>query len=256
MDRLKMLIEKFNHVFDNVTIDPGDIDYSILNYHCRILEHISLVENSSLTIFDLFQKKYIFIRNRFIDLISYDRNKGIDQGYNYFFSLMHPDDVEFSIDTSLRSMEFMLGVPPGERKDYKTIFEFRLRNKEGNYIRFIQQVVNLELDLRGNMWLILILMDLNPVQLKNKPMMRSLINLKDKRTYLFNDDREEKQAQLTKREIEILGLLAKGMASKEIAGQLFLSVNTVNNHRQKIIEKMDVSSTSEALAYAGKLGII
>jgi DNA-binding CsgD family transcriptional regulator/PAS domain-containing protein len=256
MDRLKLLIEKFNHIFDNVVIDPGDIDYSILNYHCRILEHISLVENSSLTIFDLFQKKYVFIRNRFIDLISYDREKGLELGYNYFFSLMHPDDVEFAIDTSLRSMEFMLGVPSGEKKDYKTIFEFRLRNKDGNYIRFIQQVVNLELDLKGNMWLILILMDLNPVQLKNKPMMRSLINLKDKRSYLFNDVGEEKHSQLTKREIEILGLLAKGMASKEIAGQLFLSVNTVNNHRQKIIEKMAVSNTSEALAYAGKLGII
>lgn len=256
MDNLQLLQQRFNQVIDNLNVNPEDIDYSILNFHIRILEHIALVENSSLTIFDVFQKKYVFIRNRFRNILSYDEKQGLEQGYNYFISLMPPDDAVFSIDTSLRSLEFMLNVPPSERKDYKTIFEFRLRNKEGNYIKFIQQVVNLELDLKGNMWLILILMDLNPLQHKDKPLMRTLINLRDKKTYLFNDVPDERSNLLSKREIEILGLIAKGMASRDIADHLFLSINTVNNHRQKIIEKMDVSNTSEALIYAGKLGII
>jgi len=72
----------------------------------------------------------------------------------------------------------------------------------------------------------------------------------------FTEEVEERQSQLTKREIEILGLLARGMVSKEIADELFISVNTVNNHRQRIIEKMDVANTSEALNYATRIGII
>ena len=87
-------------------------------------------------------------------------------------------------------------------------------------------------------------------------MLRSTVNMKTGRVIPFTEEKEEKQSQLTKREIEILGLIAKGMASKEIADQLFLSVNTVNNHRQNIIEKMDVSNTSEALTYAMRIGII
>ncbi len=61
---------------------------------------------------------------------------------------------------------------------------------------------------------------------------------------------------LSSREIEILGLVAKGMRSKDIANQLFISINTVNNHRKNLLEKMEVSNSSEAVKLAAKLGII
>lgn len=247
---------RFKQLLDDQTILPENIDYSILNYHIRLLEHIALVENSSLTIYDIYQKRYVFVRNRFRELIDYDDKTAAEEGYSFFFRLMHPDDISFVLDTCIRATEFMLEVPAEQRKDFKTVFEFRLRNNQGKYIRFIQQMVTLELDLRGNMWLILILMDVNPNQQESKSFLRSTINIKTGKTYQFTEEREEKQSQLSKREIEILGLIAKGMASKEIAEQLFLSVNTVNNHRQRIIEKMDVNNTSEALTYAIKIGII
>jgi len=82
------------------------------------------------------------------------------------------------------------------------------------------------------------------------------VNMKTGKVVSFTEEVEERQSQLTKREIEILGLLARGMVSKEIADELFISVNTVNNHRQRIIEKMDVANTSEALNYATRIGII
>ena len=54
---------------------------------------------------------------------------------------------------------------------------------------------------------------------------------------------------------EILGLIAKGLICREIADLLSISVNTVNIHRQRIIERLDVSSTSGAIRYAIDLGI-
>jgi DNA-binding CsgD family transcriptional regulator len=114
----------------------------------------------------------------------------------------------------------------------------------------------LELDQKGNIWLILILLDLCPNQQETRIFQRSMIDMRTNRVCLFNDDNQPGNPQLSRREIEILGLLAKGMLSKEIADRLFISVNTVNNHRQKIIEKMDVANTSEALSYAEKIGII
>lgn len=253
---LLSLQTRFQQLLSSQVILPEHIDYSILNYHTRILEHIALVENSSLTIYDMFQKKYVFVRNRFRDLIDYDESAASAEGYSYFFTLMHPDDISFVLDTSIKAIEFMQNVPADNRKDFKTIFEFRLRDSKGKYIRFIQQLVNLELDFKGNMWLILILMDVNPNQQGSKSLLRSTVNIRTGRIYQFAEERDEKNSQLSKREIEILGLIAKGMASKEIAEQLYLSVNTVNNHRQRIIEKMDVNNTSEALTYAMRIGII
>ena len=253
---IQSLQVRFKQLLDNQTISPENIDYSILNYHIRLLEHIALVENSSLTIYDIFQKRYVFVRNRFRELIDYDDEKAAEEGYSFFFRLMHPDDISFVLDTCIRAIEFMMEVPAEQRKNFKTVFEFRLRNNHGKYIRFIQQMVNLELDLKGNMWLILILMDVNPNQQDDKLLLRSTMNMKTGKVYQFTEVGNEKQSQLSKREIEILGLIAKGLASKEIAEQLYLSVNTVNNHRQRIIEKMDVNNTSEALTYAMRIGII
>jgi DNA-binding NarL/FixJ family response regulator len=56
--------------------------------------------------------------------------------------------------------------------------------------------------------------------------------------------------QLTKREREILDLLASGLSSRSIARRLFLSENTVRTHIQNVLAKLRVHSRVEAVAYA------
>ncbi len=55
---------------------------------------------------------------------------------------------------------------------------------------------------------------------------------------------------LTKREVEILRLLAQGARNKEIAGELVVSVHTVERHLANIYAKIDARNRSEATAYA------
>jgi len=50
-------------------------------------------------------------------------------------------------------------------------------------------------------------------------------------------------------------MIRKGMLSKEISDKLFLSIHTVNKHRQNIMQKMNTSNIIEALDYARKLGL-
>jgi len=57
-----------------------------------------------------------------------------------------------------------------------------------------------------------------------------------------------KEAQLTAREQEILQLIAKGYANKEIASQLEVSVSTVRTHIEHIYEKLHVHCRTEAAA--------
>ncbi|MFV0143391.1 MULTISPECIES: response regulator transcription factor [Empedobacter] len=58
---------------------------------------------------------------------------------------------------------------------------------------------------------------------------------------------------LSAREKEIMKMIQLGKKSKEIADALFISINTVNRHRQNILEKMRVSNTTEACTLAAKL---
>jgi len=118
---------------------------------------------------------------------------------------MHAPDLAFALETITRTFGFLFSLPAEERKDYKLSFEFRIKSASGGLVRILQQVVVLELDARGNIW---------------------------------------------------LGLVASGLASKEIADSLFISVATVNNHRQRILEKLGTRSSAEAVRYAAALGLV
>jgi DNA-binding NarL/FixJ family response regulator len=61
---------------------------------------------------------------------------------------------------------------------------------------------------------------------------------------------------LTKRELEVLRLLAQGQTNQEIAQSLFLSTLTVKTHVQRIIAKLGVSDRTQAAVRAAELGLL
>lgn len=63
-------------------------------------------------------------------------------------------------------------------------------------------------------------------------------------------------SDLTQRELEVLRLAARGSSNKEIAADLYLSVNTVRNHMQHILNKLGAHSKLEATAIATRIGLL
>jgi DNA-binding NarL/FixJ family response regulator len=61
---------------------------------------------------------------------------------------------------------------------------------------------------------------------------------------------------MSKRELEILKLMADGFGSKQIAHKLHLSVNTINNHRKKMLQKANCNTSAELLNHALKHGLL
>jgi LuxR family maltose regulon positive regulatory protein len=61
---------------------------------------------------------------------------------------------------------------------------------------------------------------------------------------------------LTQREAEILGMIAEGLSTKEIAGRLSVSTSTVKTHRQNLFAKLGVTRRSQAIAIARKKMIV
>ena len=62
--------------------------------------------------------------------------------------------------------------------------------------------------------------------------------------------------ELTKREYEILGLVASGKSNREVAETLFISIKTVETHKTNILEKLGLKNTTELVKYAIKNKII
>ncbi len=74
--------------------------------------------------------------------------------------------------------------------------------------------------------------------------------------YLQQTRGEDPYDQLTAREREIFKLIAEGHTSRKIADMLFLSLRTVQGHRLKIMEKLDLHNRTELIKYAMRKGLV
>jgi len=67
---------------------------------------------------------------------------------------------------------------------------------------------------------------------------------------------EPAQLLITRREKEVLLLVAEGLTNTEIADKLFISVPTVNTHRKSLLEKFEVKNTAMLIGKATRLGLL
>lgn len=73
--------------------------------------------------------------------------------------------------------------------------------------------------------------------------------------FSLNEERLREYA-ITKRELEILELIAKGMSNREIAEKLFVSENTVKTHSSRLFDKLSAKRRTQAVQIGKELGLI
>jgi NarL family two-component system response regulator LiaR len=70
------------------------------------------------------------------------------------------------------------------------------------------------------------------------------------------DENLIRQSGISKREYEVLALMAKGLSNQEIADQLFVSLNTVKTHTSNLFIKLDVRRRTQAIQKAKGMHLI
>jgi DNA-binding NarL/FixJ family response regulator len=68
--------------------------------------------------------------------------------------------------------------------------------------------------------------------------------------------RQLRITDLTKRELEVLTLIANGKSNREVADELFISTKTVDSHKMHILDKLGLKNTAELVKYAIKNNLI
>jgi DNA-binding CsgD family transcriptional regulator len=137
-------------------------------------------------------------------------------------------------------------------------FEIEARKKSGDSIRLLVSVV-VVLGPRKSTWEVVYL--LRPIFRRRKAdevIERVLANPANGRNALDRsaNSEDKKRPDLTRRQADVLRLLAQGLSNEEIATSLFLSVYTVRSHVQSILEKLGVHSKVEAVSRAFRDGLI
>lgn len=257
MPDLSVIWKEYERLLDSQHFVEADLDYGVLERQIPFLDQMAAIKNSGITVFDLFKRAHVYSSYNLEEIFGYDYQKVQTVGNDYFNSRIHPDDFYVLTFNALSMMAFVFDLAADQRRDYKLLNEYRIQNQQGQYIRIIEQHSLLELDVHGNCWLSLSVIDISPNQESFPGVKSQLVNIRNGGIMEVKQPTlAEGNVLLTKRETEILQKVKEGMLSKEISNALSLSVHTVNTHRQNILKKLGAGNSMEAVEFAGKLGIL
>jgi len=228
----------------------------ILEQHKKMLTTLAQVSNSGITLFDNRIGQHVFTSYNFSDLLGYDINAIDIEGNEYFTKRIHPEDI-IILERNGEDVYRIIDEGLIRIDDCKLVNEYRVLNKDGLFVRIIEQHQVVERDENGNLWLSLGVLDISPDQSEFNGVKSQILNYKTGE-FLSVEKLAQRGAEnpLTPRETEVLKMVGKGLSSQVISKKLFISVHTVNTHRQRILEKLNVSNSLEAVKYATNLGLM
>lgn len=163
--------------------------------------------------------------------------------------LIHPEDIDFVIAAEKAIMQKMKEIGLQHQLRFKASYCFRMRIADGSYHLFHHQTVHLAKDNDERVTSVLhIHTDIQHITHVNN----KVIQLKGigKRSDCCQIDLSEKNLympMLSKREREVLILLAKGLSSSQIGEKLFISEETVRVHRKRLLKKTETTNSSNLI---------
>ncbi len=207
-------------------------------------------------LFNLATQRFDFVGDEVYQVLGIE-SKDLDP--IYFKNNMHPSDLDAYLEMEKIGAQFLFYSEPNQQFNYRIRYDCRIRHSDGNYVRILHQILPVKGVKDGSTFRILgVFTDISHLKMEGE-ISFSLIGLNGAPTYLGIDslkNRISSENVLSKREIEILVMLSQDMISKEIAEALFISPQTVANHRKNMLMKTGAKSTIELLMKAIRNGWI
>lgn len=252
---LMELYGEYHQTLQHQKFDVDKLDYGKFDEHLNYLRMLHTLDTASVSVFDMAKLTHLYHSENYGRMLGYDF-KTLENGDEFIDSRKHPDDAKSSMQMGIHYLKRVFEQPKDQRKDFKMVSEFRMMNAENRYIRVSERFQVLEMDDNGNIWLVLSVLDLAADQNPQLPYRAQAINFQTGEVLAYEPEGLKEQSPLSVREIEVLNLISSGKLSKEIADQLNISVHTVNTHRQRIIEKLNVGNSIEAVNTAARIGLL
>ncbi|MEP6806400.1 MAG: helix-turn-helix transcriptional regulator [Flavobacterium sp.] len=239
----KLLQQDFN---------SSDIENVYLKKCQQMAENFVELENGIAVLSDLKNNKSYIYSGKLADELHIFQCKNKQEIESIWeeelFNKLNPDDVLQKHILELRFFQFIKDIPYENRKDFAVISSLRILEKRNPASILHKMFYFSDIEYQNiELALCLYHFDFSDHEFSKGMIINTASGI------VIEQKASENSAFLSAREKEILKMVRDGKRSKEIAALLFISINTVNRHRQNIVEKMRVGTTMEACNMATKL---
>lgn len=169
---------------------------------------------------------------------------------DFIFNRTDSNDLALRHADELAFIKYLRVVPITDRRNYYLSDYMHLRKPDGSYIDIEHRMFPLASTSNGSFWLSMCVYTIA----HDEERRAKIVNTRNGDVRMLT--RIDYERVLSVREREVLQLIDRGKLSKEIADSLSISINTVNRHRQNILEKLNVDNAIEACRVARVMGIV
>lgn len=248
--------QKFFKLWEETWVKDIEVETKMFHFFKPVIENISRLSLGEYywQIFDNSQPfpKIIMADGAIEKLTTFDATSICKASAADFFSTYYPADLNHVLSFISKIFRIIIDEKPENRAKYSISIFARILNNDGEYIWNSIQYPALFFD-ESDQFLCGMVLYTNINHLikdKTEPQMTVLYsdgsNQQKLYQYSINEEGIEKFfPTVSPREKEIIVLLGQGLSSKQIADVLSISKNTVDNHRQRLLKKFDVKSSSE-----------
>ena len=191
-------------------------------------------------------------------LLGYTADAWLFAGPRKIFKYVHPEDQD-SVERMCAEIRREICRHPAKNRDLITFaFTCRVLDTTGKYLHLKHNLTFPRLDPHGNpLTDFVVVTDITALQSPHPCILHVRRSGRQKvetvRVQIFS---RAEDVDFSRREIEVLQLVAEGCSSQEISQRLFISYNTVCTHRKNLLKKAGVNRTVDLLRYARSLGLV
>lgn len=249
-------IKHFINQVTNLEFDKELPNYKQTLIKQSEIDKLLVLSNQFFYVTDMEVLNNVYVHPNIEKVLGYSQKEF--QTYKMIYNLLHPDDQAFVLKCTLKTIEYTRKPDACNKDKTQWVFSltFRFLHKSGHYVWVERHACCYKSDRLGNMvYALCFYTDITHIKKNNyidcnwhtneaEPIdISGLIN-------------EFKASIFTKRETEIIGLIAEGLTAKQIAALLCIADETVMTHRKNILRKANATNCAQLVRFAIDHGII
>ncbi|MBA4850565.1 LuxR C-terminal-related transcriptional regulator [Emticicia sp. BO119] len=214
-----------------------------------LMHETLIMQGHALAVMDVKTMRYPLILGDVEKVCGWSTEYFYEAGVEGYISKCPDRDFLGLEETSKLINSYVATLNKKQVKQFRVIYDYQMKGKDGRIRRICEESIALKTNNEGHItYFMAYVSDITHFKRAGKQHMH-LTGGNTSRFFEINNETNTvaELTLLTKREQEIAKLLGEGFNSYEIAEKLFISVNTVNTHRQNMLKKFNLVDATELM---------
>jgi DNA-binding CsgD family transcriptional regulator len=253
---LRKLHQKLEHFFP----DDAKIDDKKYLEKSGLINLLNNQQGNVTFLIDVKHLRVIQVRGSVLKYTGYSPAEFGDNVLLKFMSMFVPKQRSFMSDFVTWILSIEKNVPlEFKSRQFISAWGMRLFHKDGRSIRCYIDIIPIEFNAQNNPTVLMMsFQEVSHLVKGEDYCIRGIFGEDDKKIFVYysKEDRTIDSEIISEREREVLQYISQGLDTKQIAGELKISTNTVDNHRRNMLARTGTRDTTALIQLCRMLGIV